>query len=105
MSAVTIQLTDKEQARLVEIAAEAGTEATECARALLMQVLGDPSQTLQEGADASASGVAPIPSEPKPLWMRIVELGETLAPEDRARIPRDASVNLDHYLYGLPKVE
>jgi hypothetical protein len=25
--------------------------------------------------------------------------------EERARIPRDASINLDHYLYGVPKLK
>lgn len=34
---------------------------------------------------------------------RIVEIGRTITPEDRAAFPRDGARNLDHYLYGLPK--
>jgi hypothetical protein len=30
---------------------------------------------------------------------------ESLPPETWANTPRDLSINADHYLYGLPKVE
>jgi hypothetical protein len=41
----------------------------------------------------------------KPLWERIVEMWEDVPSEELAKLPPDASVNLDHYLYGAPKVE
>ncbi len=42
---------------------------------------------------------------PKPLWMRIVEIGASVPREAWAGVPSDSSVNLDHYLYGAPKCE
>ena len=40
-----------------------------------------------------------------PVWERIVEIGAAVPSEDWARVPRDLSKNLDHYLYGAPKEE
>lgn len=40
---------------------------------------------------------------PGAWWRRIAEAGEQIPAEERARIPVDASENLDHYLYGWPK--
>jgi len=45
------------------------------------------------------------PRDAKPLWMRIVEIGASVPREDWKEMPADASVNLDHYLYGAPKCE
>ena len=39
------------------------------------------------------------------LCEEIAALGRMIPPEDLAKIPRDGSINLDHYLYGKPKVE
>src|SRR5262249_8855276 len=48
----------------------------------------------------------PQPSDDKPpIWERIAALGRKIPPEEWAKVPRDASINLDHYLYGTPKVE
>lgn len=41
----------------------------------------------------------------RPIWERVVEIGAAVPPEDWARVPRDLSKNLDHYLYGAPKEE
>ena len=40
-----------------------------------------------------------------PVWERVVEIGAAVPSEDWARVPRDLSKNLDHYLYGAPKEE
>lgn len=45
------------------------------------------------------------PRDTKPLWMRIVEIGASVPREDWREMPTDASINLDHYLYGAPKCE
>lgn len=46
------------------------------------------------------------PAEDKrPIWEKIAELGREIPPEEWAKIPRDASINLEHYLYGAPRVE
>jgi len=43
------------------------------------------------------------PRDTKPLWMRIVQIGASIPPEEWRQMPTDASINLDHYLYGAPK--
>ena len=35
-----------------------------------------------------------------PLWRMIVDLGAQIPDEEWAKIPNDASINLDRYLYG-----
>lgn len=35
-----------------------------------------------------------------PLWLSVIELGESLPPEVWDGVPADLSANLDHYLYG-----
>jgi hypothetical protein len=39
----------------------------------------------------------------KPIWQIALELGATVPDEEWAKVPPDLSVNLDHYLYGVPK--
>jgi len=39
------------------------------------------------------------------LFESIAEMGRQIPPQIRAKIPRDAAKNLDHYLYGHPKVD
>jgi hypothetical protein len=43
--------------------------------------------------------------ESRPFWERIIELGARVPPEEWAKVPKDLSVNLDHYLYGASKEE
>ena len=40
----------------------------------------------------------------RPIWEIIAEIGRSIPDEDLAKIPTDSSINLDHYLYGAPKV-
>jgi hypothetical protein len=37
------------------------------------------------------------------LLDRIAAMGEKIPPEERALIPRDAAMNVEHYLYGVHK--
>jgi putative addiction module CopG family antidote len=39
----------------------------------------------------------------KPLWEVITEIARRVPDEEWAKIPDDASYQLDHYLYGVPK--
>ena len=41
----------------------------------------------------------------KPLWQKIVERAEAIPAEEWANMPHDGSINVDHYLYGVPKRE
>lgn len=36
-------------------------------------------------------------------WKAIQKLAEDIPPEDRAKVPPDASINYKHYLYGVPR--
>ena len=37
------------------------------------------------------------------IFDKIIELGRTIPPDERANFPTDGARNLDHYLYGSPK--
>jgi hypothetical protein len=102
MPALTIELTEQEQARLEQLAAAQGVDVPDCARALLGQRLNsrEPLTPVSAAGHLTPPTVAP---QRKPIWKRAVEAGMALPAEERARIPRDGSVNLDHYVYGLPK--
>jgi len=41
----------------------------------------------------------------RPIWEIIEEIGASVPESDWAKVPRDLSKNLDHYLYGAPKQE
>jgi hypothetical protein len=43
--------------------------------------------------------------ETKPFWKWVVELGESIPKEEWDKVPTDLAKNLDHYLYGAPKVK
>ena len=48
---------------------------------------------------------APFDPEARPIWETVVELGASVPDDEWAKVPTDLSKNLDHYLYGAPKVE
>ncbi len=43
------------------------------------------------------------PVEEVPLWKAIVQIGEQIPPDERAKIPHDGAQNYRHYLYGHEK--
>jgi plasmid stability protein len=79
-----IELPPELERRLEEEAARRGQAAGEFARSVLEERLTTPSTAM-------------------PLWRQLVEIGDNLPEEEKARLPADASVNLDHYLYGAPR--
>jgi hypothetical protein len=48
---------------------------------------------------------SPATSSPRPIWEVAMELGAAVPDSDWAKVPRDLAKNLDHYLYGAPKLE
>ena len=38
------------------------------------------------------------------VWDKIGELGKEISLEEWENVPSDASINLEHYLYGAPRV-
>lgn len=56
--------------------------------------------------DQPIQGQSKRPKQPvlKPLWQRIADRANAIPDEELAKIQHDSAVNLDHYLYGAPKV-
>ena len=54
-------------------------------------------------AEVEAGRIVVAAAQP-PVWERIAALTADAPPEELAKLPRDAAENLDHYLYGAPKV-
>jgi hypothetical protein len=79
-----IELPPELEQRLEEEAARRGQDVGTFARAVLEEKL-------------AAAPIAP------PAWRQLVEIGDSLPDEERARLPADAATNLDHYLYGAPR--
>jgi hypothetical protein len=53
--------------------------------------------------EAPADAVEATPAVPRPLWEVIMEIARRVPAGEWAKIPDDASYQLDHYLYGAPK--
>jgi hypothetical protein len=66
-------------------------------------------QATTRSARGSSRGGAPavdpiLPPELRPsFWEELLELGDNLPHTVKERLPKDASSQLDHYLYGTPK--
>jgi hypothetical protein len=52
---------------------------------------------VMEGAEA--------PREARSVWELVGEISASVPPEEWSKTPTDASMNLDHYLYGAPKCQ
>jgi len=50
-----------------------------------------------------AVGVVPYDETAKPIWEIAEEISASIPEEEWAKLPRDLSKNLDHFLYGAPK--
>jgi hypothetical protein len=82
--ALIIELSPELERRLEEEAARCGQEVGDFARTVL-----------EERVTTGPTG--------KSMWRKLVEIGDQLPEVERARLPADASENLDHYLYGAPR--
>ena len=70
-------------------------------------------QEQEELRDALEVVVSGRPKEPrtrgdfdpaaKPIWKIAEEIGRSVPPNDWEKVPKDGSINLDHYLYGHRK--
>ena len=87
MATLVLELPASLEQQLNQAAAEAGQNTAEFARA-----------ALEEKLAAVGGGVGPS------AWRELVRIGDSLPKEERERLPADASENLDHYLYGSPKM-
>lgn len=55
------------------------------------------------GADISEPNVRS--ADRKPIWEIVEQVNAGLPVDTWDNVPRDGSINLDHYLYGAPKRE
>jgi len=44
-------------------------------------------------------------TRPLNFWRELAAIGESMPPEERAKLPRDGASNLDHYLHEALKRE
>jgi len=67
-----------------------------------------PAQVIEEALDVlearDAIQQTPAARDVPPIWETIVNIGQAVPKEEWARIPTDLARNVDHYLYGSPKV-
>jgi Arc/MetJ-type ribon-helix-helix transcriptional regulator len=67
-----------------------------------------PGEVIQEGLDLldarDSTTQAPEAHDEESISEIFVRLGQQVPMEEWAKIPTDFSKNLDHYLYGAPKV-
>jgi len=82
-----------------EVASRISSRAMEDALVRMRQQ-EQPAQAGEPGAESG--GEAPAVAQ-KPLWEVIAEIARRVPDEEWAKIPSDASYQLDHYLYGAPK--
>lgn len=47
----------------------------------------------------------PCDDSARPIWEVVLEISNKIPEEAWAEVPTDASINVDHYLYGVPEVE
>ncbi len=59
--------------------------------------------TATDGIGILPAGELKYDETVKPIWQVFEEIVKTIPADELAKIPTDASENLDHYLYGFPK--
>ena len=67
-----------------------------------------PVEVIQEGLDLlEARDAVPqsaVAKNETPIWETIVGIGQAIPEEEWSRLPADLARNVEHYLYGSPKV-
>jgi Arc/MetJ-type ribon-helix-helix transcriptional regulator len=67
-----------------------------------------PAEVIEEGLDLldarDATEHDAADHDETPIWETIVRIGKEVPEGEWSRLPTDLSKNLDHYLYGSPKV-
>jgi len=89
---ITLALDPAEEARLVAVARAKGVSTQALVREALDRIL------------ATAPDQAELEQEPRPIWELIHDNMKDVAPEEFAKLPKDGASELDHYLYGHPKL-
>ena len=65
---------------------------------------GEVSRLVREAVDRALREFPTTLAEPgRPAYKVILDIFSDLPEEEKARMPADLSVNLDHYVYGTPR--
>ncbi|MBW4691266.1 MAG: hypothetical protein KME27_05810 [Lyngbya sp. HA4199-MV5] len=76
-------------------------------RVRIIVLLTDSSNQLPEQTQPDAPSSQPVqesqPLDSRPIWERVADISAQVSPEEWAKLPKDLSKNVDHYLYGSPK--
>jgi excisionase family DNA binding protein len=99
-------VTVTEAARLKGVSRAAIYQAIREGRLRHHRISGATTVLARKDVDAFEPRVRRRPSpDPRPIWEAVAEIGREIPDEEWAKLPNDASKNLDHYLYGAPKVD
>lgn len=83
-----LQVTHPGRVRIIVLLTEASTQLPEQTK---------PDTTNSQPAQESQ------PLDTRPIWERVADISAQVPPEEWAKLPKDLSKNVDHYLYGAPK--
>jgi hypothetical protein len=102
---LTIELGEADLRRLGKLAAASGESAPACARAPLEDLLGAEAMSGRADMTDTVLSEETGSQERWPIWEGAIEAGKRFPAEERDQLPRDGSVNVDQYVYGLPRRE
>ena len=79
-------------------------------KAEIQKLTPDEKKQLRDALDATISEQPKEPKESsefdakaKPIWEVAEKIGKSIPSKDWEKVPKDGSINLDHYLYGHRK--
>lgn len=79
-------------------------------KAEIQKLTPDEKKQLRDALDATISeqpkepkGSGEFDAKAKPIWEIAKEIGKSVPSKDWEKVPKDSSINLDHYLYGHRK--
>lgn len=78
------------------------------AQAKLNRTSVQEAKQLHKGVDKRSRSMSVVKQKKKPapsLWDEIAALRAQVPPEEWDKLPTDMAKNVDHYLYGHPKVD
>jgi hypothetical protein len=79
-------------------------------KAEIQKLTPDEKKQLRDALDAAISeqpkepkGSGEFDAKAKPIWEIAKDIGKSIPSKDWEKVPKDGSINLDHYLYGHRK--
>ncbi len=85
--------------RVIVLLSEASEQTAASSAAL------SPEEIQPQSANSQPAQPDAVVSDTRPIWERITDISAQIPAEEWAKLPRDLSKNIDHYLYDSPKDE